>query len=64
MTKPFDEEDLELDDAELCEKYGGYWGVHPHFGLEDWRYEVENNYTRCGYWDWVYNRIENSGDQQ
>jgi len=23
------------------------------YPLEDWRYQVANNYTRLGYWDWV-----------
>lgn len=59
MVMPFDEDDLSLDDAQLCDKYGGYWGAHPYYGLGDWRNEVANNHTRCGYWDWVFNQIEN-----
>ena len=31
----------------------GVWGEHPHHPVEDWQYEVANNDTRLGYWDWV-----------
>lgn len=32
----------------------GYWGDHPKYPIEDWRYEIANNDTRQGYWEWVY----------
>jgi hypothetical protein len=42
-----------MDDVQaLIDKYG-YWGEHPEHALETWRYEVANNDTRMGYWDWV-----------
>lgn len=44
---------------ELTEDHGGYWGEHPEYPLNDWKYEVENNDTRSGYWDWVYNKVSN-----
>ena len=34
------------------------WGQDPVFSREDWRYEVFNEYTNLGYWDWVAHRIE------
>jgi hypothetical protein len=37
---------------ELIELYG-YWGEHPDYSAADWRYEVLENYTRQGYWQWV-----------
>lgn len=37
----------------------GYWGEHHKHSLEEWKYEVENDYTRHGYWEWVANRVEN-----
>lgn len=33
-----------------------YWGSDPNFPFEDWQYEVANNATRHGYWDWVAHR--------
>lgn len=30
-----------------------YWGEDPLYTLEHWKYEVANNYTRRGYWEWV-----------
>ena len=57
MAYPFDEEDLELDEAELEMKYGGHEGEHPHYRLAPWQIEVAAGDTRCGYWDWVFNQI-------
>lgn len=34
-------------------------GAHPHYPLADWKYEVANNDTKLGYWEWVANQIEN-----
>lgn len=52
---------LETGDAgptaeQLREQYG-QWGEHPDHPLQDWQHEVENDYTRSGYWDWVVNEI-------
>lgn len=41
----------------LAEQHGGVWGEHPDHPLEDWRYEVANDDTRAGYWDWVLGQI-------
>jgi hypothetical protein len=44
--------------AELRDKFGGYWGKHPDYPVEDWTYEVGIGDTRLGYWDWVAAKIE------
>lgn len=52
--------DFGLTAKQLREKYttGEGWGRHPHFVVSDWQYEVDNNDTRLGYWDWVCNQLE------
>ena len=35
-----------------------YWSEHPDYPLEDWKYEVQSNDTRMGYWEWVQSEIE------
>jgi hypothetical protein len=34
------------------------WASDEQFPVEDWRYEVENDDTRRGYWDWVASQRE------
>ncbi len=46
---------MTADKAELLERFG-YWGEHPDYPLSDWRYEVTNDHTRQGYWNWVIER--------
>jgi hypothetical protein len=29
------------------------WGEDPRHPRADWKYEVTNNNTNLGYWDWV-----------
>ena len=29
------------------------WGSDPEFPVADWQYEVANDDTRQGYWEWV-----------
>jgi predicted kinase len=41
---------------ELAKQYG-IWGEHPEFTLPYWQYEVRNDDTRLGYWDWVHQQI-------
>lgn len=50
-------EDLRLAGAasDLRETYGGHWGKHPEYPLEQWQDEVRNNDTRLGYWEWIAN---------
>ena len=42
----------------LREAAGGVWEMHPEHSLEDWQYEVANDDTRLGYWEWVACQIE------
>lgn len=42
----------------IIETYGGTWGETEHYPVEDWRYEVANDDTRLGYWDWVMTQME------
>lgn len=42
----------------LQEANGGYWGEHPEILVEDWQYDVMENNTRLGYWEWVQARID------
>jgi hypothetical protein len=39
-----------------------WWGEDPEFPVEDWRYEVQADNTRLGYWDWVEVKREIGGD--
>lgn len=53
-------EDLTLNPEELEHKYspeGG--GQHPFFDRAGWITAVARHDTVCGYWDWVYNAIQN-----
>ena len=43
--------------ADQLREQHGQWGEHPDHPLRDWQHEVENDYTRSGYWDWVANEI-------
>lgn len=36
----------------------GIWGAHPDHPPADWRFEVANDDTRLGYWDWVANQLD------
>lgn len=31
----------------------GIWGECEDFPRSDWKYDVQNNDTNLGYWDWV-----------
>ncbi|MCP1674311.1 hypothetical protein J2T57_001413 [Natronocella acetinitrilica] len=42
----------------LAEQFGGVWGEHPEVPVSDWAYEVRNEDTRVGYWDYVLGRLE------
>lgn len=49
-----DEKSLEEIVEEMADEFGGYWdGEHPDYPFDDWLCEVENEYTRAGYWEWV-----------
>lgn len=41
----------------LVDRAGGYWGNgDPVHSIADWKYEVANDDTRMGYWDWVQSK--------
>jgi len=41
----------------LIEKHG-VWGEHPEYPIADWKYHVDNDEERRGYWGWVIGQIE------
>lgn len=43
----------------LREAHGGHWQDHPDYAFSDWQYEVANNDTRLGYWEWVAASMDN-----
>ena len=43
---------------ELKAKHGGNWGSHPNLPVADWQYQVANDGTRLGYWEWVLVEIQ------
>jgi thiamine kinase-like enzyme len=47
----------------LYDQHGGYWGEHPEHAISDWQYEVSNDETRQGYWDWVESRLEEAAEE-
>jgi len=40
----------------------GVWGAHDTWPVQDWKYEVDNDNTRLGYWEWVAQQIEIHAD--
>lgn len=57
---PIDPEDLSLSPEQLDDKYNPEGdGEHPCYPRADWRYEVANGDTISGYWDWLYNQLQN-----
>ncbi|SEC75870.1 Uncharacterised protein (plasmid) [Tsukamurella tyrosinosolvens] len=46
------------DEAQtLADGHGGTWSSHPGWPLEDWRYAVQNDDTRLGYWEWIVDEM-------
>ncbi len=37
----------------MIEENGAYWEDHPDHELSDWKYEVFNDDTKQGYWEWA-----------
>ncbi len=35
-----------------------YWSEDMDYPLVDWKYEVQNDDTRLGYWEWVAGKRE------
>jgi hypothetical protein len=53
-----------MSPEEIADLYGGNWSQHPRFPVSDWQYEVTNDTTRLGYWDWVVAKIEEDQHEQ
>ena len=47
-----DESKPSLED--FIEANGGHFSACPGHPVTSWQYEVANNYTRKGYWEWAY----------
>ena len=39
--------------ATEAQTYRDVWAEDPDYPVSDWKYQIENNDTRRGYWDWV-----------
>ena len=59
------------DEAERYKRVTGraggglsHWDVHPNYPLEEWQYEVANDDTRLGYWEWVKAGLINDGNPE
>lgn len=50
--------DHALSPEELRAKYQDEPKGHPRFPKEDWQYEVSNDDTCLGYWEWVMHQVE------
>lgn len=47
----------------LRETVSDLWSSHEQFPKELWKYEVANDTTHLGYWEWVENKLEEANDQ-
>lgn len=45
-----------VDAHEVQAKDFDVWGEDPECPLRDWQYEIGNNETRLGYWEWVQSK--------
>lgn len=58
--------DRDLGRLELEQKYSdGHsegWGHHPIHTRDLWKYCIAEDDTVDGYWDWVYNKIQNEDE--
>lgn len=52
----------------MLEELKGTWNVgergyeHPKYQKESWRYEVANDDTTLGYWEWVLENLQINGE--
>ena len=42
-----------LDISPEAQTYSDQWADDQDYPVSDWKYQIENNDTRRGYWDWV-----------
>lgn len=57
--------DRDLGRLELEQKYtsdGTHWVSHPAYVRDDWVKDVQNGDCEDGYWDWVYNSLQNEDE--
>jgi hypothetical protein len=47
-------QDLEM----LMDNNGGYWAQNEQYPVADWKYEVLNDCTRRGYWEWLAAKLD------
>lgn len=47
-----------MTEEDLMNANGGHWGKYPGYAVSDWKYEVDNDDTRQGYWAWVCSQLE------
>ena len=47
----------------LREQVSDVWTEDPKHDKQDWRYQVANDYTTLGYWEWVDSRREQTSDE-
>jgi len=48
--------------AEETQPKVDYWSSDPQFPVETWQWEVSEDATRMGYWDWVDYKRESEPD--
>ena len=58
IAKPSDPTPTPLDYMHAYKDKFGFWEPYPGHPVEDWRFEVANDDTRIGYWEWVEGRLE------
>lgn len=64
-TLPDEPRDIDMGRRELEMKYsqdGKDWGHHPLHTRELWKHCVTEEDTVSGYWDWVYEKIQNEDE--
>lgn len=49
--------------SEMKDLYG-VWGEHPDYPKEDWKYEIANDDTVAGYWDWVEHQMMLASEEE
>ena len=51
----------DLVDPVVAQCGGDLWGECLQFPKADWKYEVENDDTILGYWEWAVHQAESDG---
>lgn len=63
LIDPVDERTLLVDELEAKYTVGTGWASHPDFERGEWRQEVVDENTQCGYWEWVFNKVQSAEEQ-